>query len=69
MAVYSGHPEKYGELSDRIGEIVYDSQGRLVLTSEQDIEKSKSYDTLWISIDQQEQFQTFESRVDIEEKP
>ncbi|TNV85471.1 hypothetical protein FGO68_gene12743 [Halteria grandinella] len=67
MAVYSGHPEKYGEIQDRIGEIIYDSQGRLVLPAEADIERSKGDESLWIAIDQQDSLQNFESRVAIAE--
>lgn len=54
MAVYSGHPEKYADLQDRIGELVFDSRERLTLTSEEAVERAKSLDTLWISIDKQE---------------
>jgi hypothetical protein len=51
MNVYSGHPEKYGELQDRIGELVYDSKDRLRMLSDEEIEKLKGPDTLWVAMD------------------
>eukprot|EP00347_Sterkiella_histriomuscorum_P008207 403345967 len=58
MNIHMGHPEKYIEIQDRIGELTYDN-GLLSLTDEE-IEKIKT-SGLWTSLQQQQTLQNFEN--------
>jgi hypothetical protein len=61
MAIYSGHPEKYAEMQDHIGEVIYDSHGRLMQTKDKDVENAKGEATMWVPLGQQVDLQKCES--------
>ena len=48
MSLYSGHPEIYIDIQERIGELLYDHSDKLTSPSESDIEKAKQ-GGLWTS--------------------
>jgi hypothetical protein len=62
MSIYSGHPELYSRLQDYLGELVYDSQGKLSALDDSEIERQKQ-GGLWVSMAQQEELQKFEGTV------
>jgi hypothetical protein len=41
MSIYSGHPELYSRLQDYLGELTYDSQGKLSPMDDSEIERQK----------------------------
>ena len=48
MSLYSGHPEIYIDIQERIGELLYDHSDKLTSPSDSDIEKAKQ-GGLWTS--------------------
>ena len=62
MSIYSGHPELYSRLQDYLGELAYDSQGKLSPMDDSEIERQKQAG-LWVSMAQQEELQKFEGTV------
>ena len=49
MSIYSGHPELYSRLQDYLGELAYDSQGKLSPMDDSEIERQKQAG-LWVSM-------------------
>ena len=56
MSIHTGHPEKYIEIQDRIGELIYDHN----LSQPLDVESIKS-SQLWVPLSVQQNLTSFEA--------
>ena len=58
MGIHTGHPEKYIEIEDRIGELIYDYQMNDLSLEEIEAIRQRH---LWVPISHQQSFTSFET--------